>query len=76
MDRNREQLVLPDLIGYEVNEALKLIEPLGLSVKVQITKPIFAAKPIGVARVVRLRHLEDASLQVVVAYQDYQKGGA
>ncbi|ADG82217.1 hypothetical protein Tfer_0313 [Thermincola ferriacetica] len=68
---------LPDLIGFDINEALETLDRLGYKVKeVQVTKPIFATEPIGGAKVVRLKPVGDNLLQVVVAYQDYLKGGA
>jgi len=67
---------LPDVLGFVIDEALTEIRNKGFQVaQVTVTKPIKAAKPLGVARVVRLSLLDEAKLRVVVAYQDYGKGG-
>ena len=67
---------LPDVIGFVLDEALDEIREKGLTVgKLIVTKPLKATEPLGKARVVRLLLLEDAILQVVVAYEDYGKGG-
>lgn len=67
---------LPDVIGYVLDEALTIIEEKGFCVdKILITKPVKATKPLGIARVVRLAVMDEAKLELVVAYQDYEKGG-
>ncbi len=67
---------LPDVLGFVIDEALTEIRNKGFQVgRITVAKPVKAAKPLGVARVVRLSLLEKATLQVVVAYQDYEKGG-
>lgn len=67
---------LPDVIGYVLDEALTVIGETGFNVdKIMITKPVKATNPLGIARVVRLSVLDQANLQLVVAYQDYEKGG-
>lgn len=67
---------LPDVIGFAVEDALTEIREKGYTVEsISITKPVKATEPVGIARVIRLSYVEEARLRVVVAYQDYVKGG-
>lgn len=67
---------LPDVTGFLLDEALPLIENHGFSISEMLTtKPVNAIKPLGRPRVVRIASQGDAKLQVVVAYEDYLKGG-
>lgn len=67
---------LPDVIGFCIDEAMIEIREKGFSVgNLIVTKPLRATEPLGKARVVRLTSLGEAKLQVVVAYEDYGKGG-
>ena len=67
---------VPDVIGFVLDKALNEIRERGFFIdKVLITKPVKATEPLGIARVVRLSVVGEAKLQVVVAYQDYVKGG-
>lgn len=67
---------LPDVIGYTLDEALSEIKIKGYVVEeVFVTKPLKAAEPLGLARVVRLDLIHGVKLRVVVAYHDYGKGG-
>ncbi len=68
---------LPDLIGYELNQALEILAELGYGeTEVLVTKPVLATEPVGGARLVRLKMKRETLLQVVVAYDNYLKGGA
>lgn len=67
---------LPDIIGFGLDEAMSEIRARGFIIdKVLITKPAKATQPLGIARVVRLSLVAENELQVVVAYQEYRKGG-
>jgi hypothetical protein len=67
---------LPDVTGFPLDEALPVIAAHGFTVgEVLTTKPVKAVEPLGPARVVRLTCWRDAKLQIVVAYEDYLKGG-
>ena len=67
---------LPDVIGYVLDEALTKIGEKGFYVdKILTTKPVKATNPLGIARVVRVSKMDETKLQLVVAYQDYEKGG-
>ena len=67
---------VPDVIGYVLDEALTKIGEKGFYIdKILITKPVKATNPLGIARVVRLSVIGETKLQLVVAYQDYEKGG-
>ncbi len=67
---------LPDVIGFAVEDGLTEIEEKGYTVEsIIVTKPLKDVQPIGIARVVRLSQMEGTGLRVVVAYQDYVKGG-
>ncbi|HWI54157.1 MAG TPA: PASTA domain-containing protein [Desulfobacteria bacterium] len=67
---------MPDVIGLEVEDALTELRDKGYTVEsIAITKPVKAVEPVGIARVVRLSQVEGTGLRVVVAYQDYVKGG-
>lgn len=67
---------LPNVIGIALDEALTEIREKGFLIdKVLITKPVKATEPMGITRVVRLTLTAEGKLQVVVAYQDYGKGG-
>lgn len=67
---------VPDVIGFVLDKALNEIRERGFFIdKVLITKPVKATEPLGIVRVVRLSVVGEAKLQVVVAYQDYVKGG-
>jgi hypothetical protein len=67
---------IPDVIGYDLDEALTIIEEKGFSIdKLLITKPVKATDPLGTARVVRVSVIDKIKLKLVVAYQDNVKGG-
>lgn len=67
---------IPDVIGYFLEDALPLIHQKGFAAdSILVTKPLKATEPLGKARVIRLSLLDKAKLRVVVAYQDYGKGG-
>lgn len=67
---------LPDVIGFVVEDALAEISKQGFTVEsLCFTKPVKATEPLGIARVVRLSFTGETKLRVVVAYQDYVKGG-
>lgn len=67
---------LPDVIGLEAEDALVEISKQGFTVEsLCVTKPVKATEPLGIARVVRLSLTGETKLRVVVAYQDYVKGG-
>jgi len=66
----------PDVIGFVLEEALQHIRASGIQVdSIQTTKPIKATEPMGIARVVRLTVVDEVKLRVVVAYENYGKGG-
>ncbi|MHB9093683.1 MAG: hypothetical protein ACYC21_03340 [Eubacteriales bacterium] len=66
----------PDVIGLILDEALSEIRDKGFFIdKILITKPVNATEPLGIARVLRLSPVGEAGLKVVVAFQDYGKGG-
>ncbi|MFA5881789.1 MAG: PASTA domain-containing protein [Eubacteriales bacterium] len=67
---------LPDVIGFTLDEALSEIRDKGFFVdKVLVTKPVKATEPLGTGRVVRLLLIDEVKVQVIVAHQDYEKGG-
>lgn len=67
---------LPDIIGFSLEEATSVLENCGFIIsEVHTTKPVNAIEPLGMARVVRITDQGDAKLQLVVAYEDYLKGG-
>lgn len=67
---------LPDVIGFPLDEVIPVIEAYGFIIsEVHTTKPVNAIRPLGAARVVRVTNQSDAKLQIVVAYEDYLKGG-
>ena len=69
-------MIIPDVIGFVLEEALNVIQTKGFSVDdICTTKPVNAAELRGAARVVRVTNQGDANLQIVVAYEDYLKGG-
>lgn len=66
----------PDVLGYVLDEALTKIGEMGYDVnKVSTTRPVKATNPMGIARVVRISAIGETNLHLVVAYQDYEKGG-
>jgi hypothetical protein len=66
----------PDVIGFILDEALFVIREKGFIIdSIITTKPVKATEPLGIARVLRIRFINDGKLQVIVAYQDYEKGG-
>lgn len=66
---------IPDVVGFEVSEAVAEISDRGFSVEeIVVTKPAKAVEVFGSARVVRISTL-DNKIKLVVAYQDYLKGG-
>jgi hypothetical protein len=67
---------VPDVIGYVLDEALTKIGEKGFFIdNIFVTKPVKATNPLGIARVVRISLIGETKLQLVVAYQDYEKGG-
>ncbi|TLM99655.1 hypothetical protein FDZ73_21390 [bacterium] len=67
---------LPDVIGFPLDEAIPVIAACGFTVSQTLTtQPVKAIGLLGPARVVRVKCQEDAKLQIVVAYEDYLKGG-
>ena len=67
---------LPNVIGFAVDDALAEISKQGFTVEsLCVTKPVKATEPLGIARVIRLSLTGETELRVVVAYQDYVKGG-
>ncbi len=67
---------LPDVIGFVLEEAHAELGKQGWQIgEILVTKPFKATEPLGKARVVRLSPAEGQKLRVVVAYQDYEKGG-
>ncbi len=67
---------LPDVIGFTLDEALSEIKGKGFIIDdILVTKPVKAGKPLGIARVIRLSLIDEVKLLVVVAHQDYEKGG-
>jgi len=67
---------LPDVICFPLDEALPFIKSLNFSIdEITATQPVRAIEHQGTARVVRLTLKGDAKLQIVVAYEDYPKGG-
>lgn len=67
---------LPDITGFSLDEALAAIEAAGFTVSQMLTaKPVNAIETLGKPRVVRVISQGDAKLQIVVAYEDYLKGG-
>ncbi len=66
----------PDVIGFTLEEAKAVIKDKGLVIsEILVTRPVKATEPLGIARVVRLSFIDEVKLQVVVAHQDYEKGG-
>lgn len=67
---------LPDVLGFTLDEALSEIRDKGFFIdKVLVTKPVKATEPLGTARVVRLSLIDEVKVRVIVAHQDYEKGG-
>ena len=68
-------MLLPDVIGFMFEEAMTELRNNGFSAtQILIAKPAkMTAKPMGIARVVRLFPTGEDTLQVVIAYQDYGK---
>jgi len=67
---------LPDVIAFYLDDALSIIREKGYKAdRIIVTRPLKATEPLGEARVVRLSLTGEAQLEVVVAYQDYGKGG-
>lgn len=67
---------MPDVIGFTVEDALKELGKNGFTIeRIAVTQPVKADEPVGIARVIRLTQVDGKVLRVVVAYQDYLKGG-
>ncbi len=69
---------LLDIIGFPLPEALTIMDSIGYEISETLTTKPASVNIIdssGVARVVRVIKQGDAKLQIVVAYEDYLKGG-
>lgn len=66
--------MIPDVLGYKLDDALSLLENNGFKVTLVITKPT-RGNPDGAKRVVNLKIMENDSAVITVACEEKGKGG-
>lgn len=65
---------IPDIIGYPLEEALKIIESSGYEVEIVVTRPVKATTEVN-PRVVRFNVVSTNRGVVTVAFEDIVRGG-
>lgn len=66
--------MIPDVLGYRLDDALSLLENSGFEVTLVVTKPA-RGNPDGVKRVVKLEIAKKDSVVITVACEEKGKGG-
>ena len=66
--------MIPDILGYKLDDALSLLESSGYEVSVVITKPT-RGMPEGVQRVVKIEEKSNKIVVITVAREENGKGG-
>ncbi|WP_041274586.1 hypothetical protein [Desulforamulus reducens] len=66
--------MMPDVLGYELNNALSLLRNCGFDVTVAITRP-HRGMPDGNKRVVKMELTSSKCVVLTVAFEEKGKGG-
>gem|GEM_PF-3780061 len=65
--------MFPDVLGLNPAEALPVLTASGFRVRERVTKPPWGSAPKGVCRIVCQKLVADNEVELVLAYQDYEK---